>query len=471
MPSSLAVTRCAPAELYGIGARLRASAEPRVAIVVIEGDALLLGRWQHAPTALRLDAVAGRGIPVARRLTGGRTLRLRGRTVAVLLALPSLEGLEPARALGRHVRGLRAALAALTHAPVAYFGRDHLVGGGGALAWVGQEGTATGATVIEAILGAEAPEPELVRYPAHGDPRVQGVAFVPYVPDALALAARLVPDATPASLERAASPPSEDDAGYVASGVADVPIGFAMALARHDGARVVAARLRGDFQAPEHGVAALEGALAGTALDAGPLRAAIARALGGAGFFLHGIVDAGILADAVLETRDEALAALAAKYRTLAALRARREEAEAAGRTIFDEAESAGRRAAFRDIARAFPGALRELEALSAARLAARADEVDAERGTGLPVADGWIRVALDFHQTLAATLAAKMWLARRVGNGVLSEEVAAEHELGWARLTAVRRPPRGRLIDLVWAEVGERQRRSRAEMERMITG
>src|SRR5262249_32026165 len=159
----------------------------------------------------------------------------------------------------------------------------------------------------------------------------------------------------------------EEDAGFVSSGVADVPIGFVEALVRHDGARVIEARLRGDFQAPARGLAALEAALAGVALDLVALRTAVAGALPP----LHRIAAAGIFAAAGRATRAEALAALAAKYRTLAALRAER---EAAGAPIKDPS----RRDAFRAVAARHPGALRELDTLDAAALAARAAAVEA---------------------------------------------------------------------------------------------
>src|SRR5262249_6691608 len=145
----------------------------------------------------------------------------------------------------------------------------------------------------------------------------------------------------------------EGDAGFVSSGVADVPIGFVDALVRHDGARVIPARLRGHFQAPAPGLAALDAALDASALD----RLARRPAVSGRVPPVVGVVEAGIFAGAVLHTRDEALAALAKKYRELATLRTQRERL---GATRLKRRE---RRDELRAVARAHPGALRELDA------------------------------------------------------------------------------------------------------------
>jgi hypothetical protein len=395
-----------------------------IAVCEMSANALLLGRWQRAATALRLDEVAARGVQVARRLAGGRTLRLRGRAIAVRIPIA-----QPG--LNRNVRALRSALAQLARVPVAYFGRDHLVSGGAALAWVGEE-----EDTLEAILGAEAPEAELVRYPVHGDARVRGVRFTPFVPSADELAAALGGTVVPPF----PSLPVEDpDAGFVSSGVADVPIGFVEALVRHDGARVIAARLRGDFQAPARGLAALEVALAGVALEPTALRTAIAGALP----VLVGVVDAGVFADAVLESRAGALAALASKYRTLAALRSERDKYDKQSGLNVSLARPPlrvpDRRDALRAVAGRHPGALRELDALSTAALEARAAAVDAALAAGRPVEEPWIRVALDYHQTLAAALA--------------------------------RPRPRGRLNDQVLAELEARHGLERAELLRLLFG
>src|SRR5262247_3095372 len=80
-----------------------------------------------------------------------------------------------------------------------------------------------------------------------------------------------------------------------------------------------------------------------------------------------------------MEDLAQRLAALADKYRTLAQLRARREQREAQGWTRFSEGEGRERGAAFRRVAARFPGALRELHASPSAVLAAKARAVEAE--------------------------------------------------------------------------------------------
>ena len=88
-----------------------------------------------------------------------------------------------------------------------------------------------------------------------------------------------------------------------------------------------------------------------------------------------------------------------------------------------------------------FPGALRQLEALPAETLAARAAEVEAARAAGRPVTTPWIRVVLDFHGTLAASLAS--------------------------------RPPRPRphILDVVFDELADRHGAPRATLEAMVFG
>lgn len=142
-------------------------------------------------------------------------------------------------------------------------------------------------------------------------------------------------------------------------------------------------------------------------------------------------------------TRDDLLR----KYRALLALRA--------------DAEPAAR-ATLRALAVEFPGALRELDALSDDALRERLDEV--ERG------DGGDRVAwiAAFHGLMRLVLAIKR-AAPHPGTGddarvtALAVEAAsrwgAPLDVGFVR--AVQRPPQGRLAVLVFAHLGGRFRRS----------
>jgi hypothetical protein len=185
---------------------------------------------------------------------------------------------------------------------------------------------------------------------------------------------------------------------------------------------------------------------------------------------------------------------LAGKYDELLRLRERREEVERAGGDSFPPAEAARRKAAFRRIARAFPGSLRELDSLPAAELLARAERVRGavERcAAGLPPDDAWVELMLDFHVTLREALLVKRWLATRAADDAASRlaafsarlerlaslrarlglhDQATPAELGmWLELR--HRPPRGRLLDLVWAELETRHGMPRAALEQRIFG
>ena len=186
---------------------------------------------------------------------------------------------------------------------------------------------------------------------------------------------------------------------------------------------------------------------------------------------------------------------LAAKYRELAVLRARREEVAALGRAGFDDAESALRRSAFRRLAARFPGALRELDALDARTLAARADaaaHAAAHADTDTPYtpradAPPWLALALDFHALLTEALAIKSWLAHHAPRSTPLDAAALAAFRAFhaalptrafpvpltdaAALARFRHPPGGRLLALVWAELEQRHARPRAELQALIFG
>lgn len=189
----------------------------------------------------------------------------------------------------------------------------------------------------------------------------------------------------------------------------------------------------------------------------------------------------------------ERLERLEDKYRTLAALRARREEAEAAGRTEFAAEEAAARLEVFRRVAEEFPGALRELEATGAAALRRKAEAVAAEieEARRDPKRDrparAWIAVVLDHHAALREAIAAKRWLARRLPRGAPVTGAVVEAFEEWHRrwphvcgalgppgrdlLDRIRRPPRGRIQDLVWRALEARHGRARRELEALVYG
>jgi hypothetical protein len=189
----------------------------------------------------------------------------------------------------------------------------------------------------------------------------------------------------------------------------------------------------------------------------------------------------------------EELLALAEKYTTLARLRARREALEAAGALAFADDERDERLGDFRRVARAFPGALRELDRSSAQLLAAKAAAVAAEIAAQAAApsprpARAWIAIVLDYHATWRELLAIKLFLARRrpVPAPLSDDDVLAcrqwydtlpEHDrrVGWpldaASLDLLRRPPGGRVTPFVWRHLVELHGVPQAELVEAIFG
>jgi len=188
---------------------------------------------------------------------------------------------------------------------------------------------------------------------------------------------------------------------------------------------------------------------------------------------------------------------LAEKYRILTLLRVRREEAEAAGLSGFPPAEIADRTLAFRDVAEEFPGSLRELEVQSGNALRAKAGELEAQiallrgdpRGPSSvrAPARSWMVIAVDYHATLRESLAVKFWLAQRLPRGrAITPAVFAEFEnwhAAWphrhglldpadaAFLEKHRRPPGGRIHNLVWGALSKRHGLTQTELETTLFG
>jgi hypothetical protein len=188
------------------------------------------------------------------------------------------------------------------------------------------------------------------------------------------------------------------------------------------------------------------------------------------------------------------LEALAEKYATLARLRARREELEATGQTSFEDHERDARLGDFRRVARAFPGALRELDKSSAQLLAAKAaavaaelEDLRADPERPAPTRT-WIAVVLDYHATWRELLAIKLWLARRrpAPAPIVDEDVeacrqwyatlpAGDRKAGWPldaeSLDLLRRPPGGRVTPFVWRALTARHGLTQAALVQAIFG
>lgn len=124
-------------------------------------------------------------------------------------------------------------------------------------------------------------------------------------------------------------------------------------------------------------------------------------------------------------------------------------------------------------LARAFPGALRELDELPLGVLSARRDAIEAALGG---VVASWIVAQVVFHFEARGVLSAKAWLGRTKTVDAATQEAFARSlgeeapGRGWiADLAEVARPPRGRLMDLVWKRVGARIGRSPAEARALV--
>jgi len=136
------------------------------------------------------------------------------------------------------------------------------------------------------------------------------------------------------------------------------------------------------------------------------------------------------------------LNALARKYRTLVALRARRDQqppaetqSQAQPHSPPPPSEPKTPAAVLRSLAREFPGCLRELDTLGAAELARRAARV-AEAAAGGTATEPWMAWIARYHRLMRAALA-----IRRAG-GHPSD--GAQMDAGF--VADVMAPPDGRL-------------------------
>lgn len=114
-------------------------------------------------------------------------------------------------------------------------------------------------------------------------------------------------------------------------------------------------------------------------------------------------------------------------------------------------------------LAREFPGALRELDELPLATLVERIAAIDAALADASCVTT-WMRASSSFHRHARGALVVKRWLARRTDDGdarraALDDALPSFDYVEDARewldaLDALARPPRGRVMDLVYARV-----------------
>ncbi|HJZ83717.1 MAG TPA: hypothetical protein VKN99_00910 [Polyangia bacterium] len=324
------VAGCEPARFARLGQALLAQcAQPTLLLAELSGAAVMLGRFQRAPSALHVERARADGLALVRRSGGGRALAAGEGSLGVLLALPALGHLLPKpvgadKVLNRYLRGLMAGLTLAGAGNGAhYFGRDFLSARQCELARVSQDGAPAGPVLVEAVVAVTRPlalPHGLPAYPPHPDPRAAGPPPVTLA----ALAGRRptleqLADAIAAGHARvygcpverreltladgpAPEPPAlEQETGWAQSGPAPVPIGFVEALVRADASGTLqGARLRGDFIAPAFAVAALERALAGCPLAHDEIGRRVDAAFRGPGATIVGVVKLETLAERVL---------------------------------------------------------------------------------------------------------------------------------------------------------------------------
>ncbi len=383
--------------------------DPILAVARLDRASVLLGRYQRAASALRLDAVETDRCPIFRRAGGGRAILAPPGTVAFLLALPFPGSLLPRaipadRVLNRYVRGVMAALRRLGAAGGAFYtGRDFILADHAQIGVISQQSALVGPTLFEAVLAMDEPLelPGRYRgYPEHSDLRAAGPAWTavgrirgrtssmeeiveaisegyeeafgcraapapeleetlraaeeqrrgPHRPDDRdAAASRSAPEntteqASTSGLQSMVRPPTqgtaasarswpsvlEEEQGWNASGVAEIPIGFLEALIRiergsadrrtdpaeppGDGlagrgfdlpavppmSPAVEVRFRGDFILPEWILRGMEDSLRGCPLEYREIGKRIDSAYRRSGAFAHGLPSLRILAEAVL---------------------------------------------------------------------------------------------------------------------------------------------------------------------------
>jgi hypothetical protein len=119
-------------------------------------------------------------------------------------------------------------------------------------------------------------------------------------------------------------------------------------------------------------------------------------------------------------------------------------------------------RPAMADLARSYPGALREIDELPLEAIRARIEELAAAERDATRVAS-WMNAQSRFHALARGALAVKRWLEGRPLTPELDRAFAAalatlpyseDAQLWSGDLAAIASPPRGRLMDLVYVRL-----------------
>lgn len=149
---------------------VQASGRPLLASASFTAQALVLGALQREDT-LRHRTPARFDVPIVRRRTTGTEAQLDGAVLYHALALPRVDALfadaSPRTLLNRNLRAILRGYAA-AGTPLRYFGTEVLALLGHPVALVGYDQQASGATLIEVLIGLENPcvvRPALKREP------------------------------------------------------------------------------------------------------------------------------------------------------------------------------------------------------------------------------------------------------------------------------------------------------------------
>jgi hypothetical protein len=134
-------------------------------------------------------------------------------------------------------------------------------------------------------------------------------------------------------------------------------------------------------------------------------------------------------------------------------------------------------------LASEFPGALREIDDLELDVIRGRIHQLDAATRGEVPV-EAWMEAISLFHEMARGALGAKRWLAGRKTVDATTHRAFVDHAgslparsfgrevLAWSGdLAVLAAPPRGRILDIVFARVAASLGVTEGEARRLVFG